>query len=71
MTTVLDPFIFRAERLANGVFIEFTDGKSALYPASFLRSHLPWYMLDLIPMTDEDLRLDQSIAEPWVEVICS
>ena len=71
MTTVCDSCIHRAEPLADGVFIEFSDGKSAFYPATFLRSHMPWYMLDLIPMTGEEPRLYELAAEPWIEVLCS
>lgn len=44
-----------AERLGNGVFIEFDDGKSALFPASFLSSHTPWYQIDVPPDLDDFL----------------
>ena len=33
--------------LDDGVFVEFADGKSALFPASFLSAHRPWYEIDV------------------------
>ena len=39
--------VVHAEWLREGVLIKFADGKSALYPLSFLRSHLPWYEFDV------------------------
>jgi hypothetical protein len=34
-------YVVDAERVSDGVIVEFDDGESALYPASLLRSMLP------------------------------
>ena len=43
-----EPHIVSAQPLAAGLLVTFSHGKSALFPASFLRSHLPWYQFDLV-----------------------
>ncbi len=40
-------YVLVAERLEGGVYVEFADGTSALFPASFLQAHSPWYGIDL------------------------
>ena len=41
MQTTVPPRIVAAERMEDGIFIEFDDGKSALYSASLLYAALP------------------------------
>ena len=38
--------ILHAEQVDNGLFIEFDDGQAAHFPATFLRSYLPWFQID-------------------------
>ena len=46
--------IVRADPIGEGVFIEFADGKSALFPGSFLRAHYPWFNVG--PVDEEEER---------------
>lgn len=48
MKRTSDLEVSHVESLGGGVLVQFADGKGALFPASFLRTHLPWYELDLI-----------------------
>lgn len=41
-------------KLDNSLLIEFIDGTSALFPASFLYAHMPWYQLD-VPLVNNTL----------------
>ena len=38
--------ITHAEQIDDGLFVEFDDGQSAHFPATFLRSYLPWFNVD-------------------------
>ena len=49
MTTASNNRVVEAEILGSGVFIEFADGKNALFPVSFLYAHCPWYRIDIPP----------------------
>ncbi len=37
--------VVRAEQIGDGVFIEFADGKNALFPEAFFRAHYAWFTL--------------------------
>ncbi len=47
MTSETEPRVVAAKRIGDDAFIEFADGKSALFPASFLAAHRPWYAMEL------------------------
>lgn len=47
MTTKTEPVIVVAERIGAGVYIEFTDGSTTLFPASFLYAQRSWYQIDV------------------------
>ena len=43
MTTSPDSRIAFVDRIDDGVFIQFADGKSALFPDEFFRAHYAWF----------------------------
>ncbi len=53
MTTASESRVVEAELIGSGVFIEFADGKNALFPTSFLYAHCPWYEIDIPPDPDD------------------
>jgi hypothetical protein len=52
MQTTVPPRIVAAERMEDGIFIEFDDGRSALYSASLLYSALPQAVPPDVPDID-------------------